>query len=53
MAEKVIIFGKASCPFCQNAKAAYGEAAQYIDVGTHREKMREMLTHSNGVARVR
>lgn len=52
MAEKTIIFGKSSCPFCQDAKASYGEAAEYIDVGTNRGKMREMLGYSGGVARV-
>lgn len=52
MATKVKIYGKANCPFSQDARAAYGEGAEYFDVGRDRARLREMLAYTQGVARV-
>ena len=52
MADRVIIYGKSSCPFSQNAKAAFGDSAEYFDIGRDRARLREMLQYSGGVAQV-
>ena len=51
MSEKVIIYGKSGWPYTSNARSAYGDDAQYLDV-TDKSNLKEMLKHSNGVKEV-
>jgi glutaredoxin 3 len=48
MAHKIRIYGTATCPFCIQARAAYGERAIFIHVDEDPEKLREMLALSGG-----
>jgi glutaredoxin len=48
MAEEVIIYGRAGCPYTDQAKAAYGENAKYYDVQADSVKLQEMLKLSEG-----
>lgn len=52
MDQKVIIYGKAGCPFTDKALLAFGENARYIDVGSDVAKLEEMLNISGGVRKV-
>jgi glutaredoxin 3 len=51
MAQKVIIYGKAGCPFTDKAKSAY-KTAEYFDVKQDPVKLEEMLKYSKGVRKV-
>ena len=48
MAQKIIIYGTKTCPFCIQASEAYGDRAVFIDVDEDPEKLKEMLTLSGG-----
>jgi glutaredoxin 3 len=48
MAEEVIIYGRAGCPFTDQAIAAYGDKAKYFDVQADSVKLQEMLKLSDG-----
>ena len=52
MAEKIIIYGKAGWHFTSNARSAYGDDAQYIDVKADKRNLEEMLKLSGGVKEV-
>jgi glutaredoxin 3 len=48
MENKIIIFGTDTCPFCNQARAAYGGRAIYINVDADPEKLKEMLALTGG-----
>jgi glutaredoxin 3 len=48
MAEKILIYGTETCPFCINARAAYGERAEFINVDGSPEKLKAMLDLTGG-----
>ena len=52
ISEKVIIYGKAGWPFTSNARTAYGDDAQYIDVKADKRNLEAMLKYSGGVREV-
>jgi glutaredoxin 3 len=52
MEDKIIIFGTNTCPFCNQARAAYGERAVYVNVDEDPEKLKEMLALSGGKRQV-
>jgi glutaredoxin 3 len=52
MPDKIIIYGTDTCPFCQQARAAYGERATYINIDFQPEKLEEMLALSGGKMQV-
>jgi glutaredoxin 3 len=52
MEDKIIIFGTNTCPFCNQARAAYGDRAVYVNVDEDPEKLNEMLALSGGKRQV-
>jgi glutaredoxin 3 len=52
MEDKIIIFGTNTCPFCNQARAAYGERAVYVNVDEYPEKLKEMLVLTGGKRQV-
>jgi glutaredoxin 3 len=48
MKNKIIIYGTDTCPFCNQARAAYGDRAIFINVDQDPEKLKEMLAISGG-----
>jgi glutaredoxin 3 len=48
MEDRIIIFGTDACPFCVQARAAYGDRAIFINVDQDPEKLKEMLAISGG-----
>ena len=52
MEDKIIIYGKAGCPYTKEARSAYGDGAIYVDVLEDKNKLDEMLKVSNGVRKV-
>jgi len=48
MGEQIRIYGTENCPFCKQARAAYGERAVFINVDGNPEKLEEMLGLSDG-----
>ena len=52
MQNKIIIYGTDTCPFCIQARAAYGDRAVYVNVDEAPEKLREMLAYSGGKMQV-
>lgn len=52
MEQKILIYGRDTCPFCVQAREAYGDRALYVDIEKHPEKLSEMLEHSQGDCRV-
>jgi glutaredoxin len=52
MSEKIIIYGKAGCPYTSDARAAYGENVEYFDVMIDSSRLDEMLKLSKGVRKV-
>ncbi|MBA4397904.1 MAG: glutaredoxin [Syntrophus sp. (in: bacteria)] len=52
MADKIIIYGTDTCPFCVQARAAYGERAVFVNVDEDAEKMKEMLALTGGKRQV-
>lgn len=52
MEDKIIIFGTDTCPFCNQARAAYGDRAVFINVDADPEKLKAMLAYSGGKRQV-
>jgi glutaredoxin 3 len=52
MENKIIIFGTNTCPFCNQARAAYGDLAVYVNVEEYPEKLKEMLALTGGKRQV-
>ncbi len=52
MTEEIVIYGRAGCPFTDQAISAYGNRAKYFDVRSDSEKLQEMLKLSDGVRKV-
>jgi glutaredoxin 3 len=52
MEDKIIIFGTDTCPFCNQARAAYGDRAVFINVDADPDKLKEMLAYSGGKRQV-
>lgn len=52
MAEEIVIYGRAGCPFTDKAISAYGKRAKYFDVQSDSQKLQEMLKLSDGVRKV-
>ena len=52
MAEAILIYGKSGCPFTDQALAAYGKKARYIDVESDGAKLKEMLKLSGDIRKV-
>lgn len=48
MEKEVIIYGTDTCPFCNQAREAYGDRAVYINVDKDSAKLAEMLKLSGG-----
>jgi glutaredoxin 3 len=48
MGDKIRIYGTETCPYCQQAREAYGERAVFINVDGNPEKLEEMLAYSGG-----
>ncbi len=46
--QRVLIYGTDTCPFCTQARAAYGDRAIYINVEENPDKLEEMLVLSEG-----
>ena len=46
--DKVKIYGTNTCPFCNQAREAYGKRAVFIDVDADPEKLKAMLALSGG-----
>ena len=52
MADKIIIYGANNCPFCNQARAAYGDRAVYVSVDEDPEKLKEMIALTGGKRQV-
>jgi glutaredoxin 3 len=52
MEDKIIIYGTNTCPFCNQARAAYGDRAVYVNVDEDPEKLKEMLALTGGKRQV-
>jgi glutaredoxin 3 len=52
MEDRIIIFGTDTCPFCNQARAAYGDRAVYVNVDEDPEKLKEMLALTGGKRQV-
>lgn len=55
MSDKILIFGKDTCPFTTAAREAYGKSGknfEYVNVLSDPQKLEEMLKHSDGMRRV-
>ena len=52
MKNKIIIYGTDTCPFCIQAREAYGDRAVYINVNEDQKKLEEMLAYSGGKMQV-
>jgi len=48
MEDKIIIFGTDTCPFCNQARAAYGDRAVYVNVDEDPGKLKKMLALTGG-----
>ena len=48
MEKKIIIFGTQTCPFCVQAREAYGDRAVFVNVDEKKEYLDEMLLLSQG-----
>lgn len=55
MADKILIFGKDTWPYTNQAREAYakqGEEVKYVNVKANAEKMKAMLEYSDGIRKV-
>ena len=55
MAEKVLIYGKSTWPYTNSAREAYQKSNadfEYIDVIVKKDRLDEMLKHTNGTSKV-
>lgn len=48
MADSITIYGTETCPFCVQARKAYGDRAVFVDVHRDPGKLQEMLSLSGG-----
>ena len=48
MTDKIIIYGTDTCPFCNQAREAYGDRAVFVNVEKNPEQLEEMLRLSGG-----
>ncbi|OPY88120.1 MAG: glutaredoxin 3 [Smithella sp. PtaU1.Bin162] len=46
--KEILIYGTDTCPFCKQARAAYGDRAVFINVEKDEAKLSEMLALSGG-----
>jgi glutaredoxin 3 len=52
MEQKIIIYGTKTCPFCIQARMAYGDRAAFVDVDDDPKRLDEMLFLSGGKRQV-
>ena len=52
MKDKIIIYGTDTCPFCNQARKAYGDMVIYININEDPKKLEEMLVYSGGKMQV-
>jgi len=52
MADKIVIYGTDTCPFCTQARTAYGDRAIFVNVDLDPEKLEDMLFLSGGKRQV-
>jgi glutaredoxin len=52
MAQKIIIYGTKTCPFCVQARDAYGDRAIFVNVDEDPESLEKMLSLSGGKRQV-
>jgi len=52
MEKKIIIYGTQTCPFCVQAREAYGDRAVFVNVDEKKEYLDEMLLLSQGKRQV-
>ncbi|MCK7512307.1 MAG: DUF169 domain-containing protein [Desulfobacterales bacterium] len=52
MEQKIIIYGTKTCPFCIQAREAYGDRAVFVDVDEDPESLNKMLSLSGGKRQV-
>jgi glutaredoxin 3 len=52
MDQKMIIYGTKTCPFCIQAREAYGDRAHFFDVDEDPECLDRMLSLSGGKRQV-
>jgi glutaredoxin 3 len=52
MEQKIIIYGTKTCPFCIQAREAYGDRAVFVDIDEDRESFDKMLLLSGGKRQV-
>lgn len=52
MEKKITIYGTDTCPFCVQARVAYGDRAMYINVNEDPKKLEEMLAYTGGKRQV-
>ena len=52
MEGKIIVFGKSGWPYTNNARSAFGEKCEYLDVLDDKKNLDDMLKYSNGVRQV-
>ena len=52
MDQKMIIYGTKTCPFCIQAREAYGDRAHFVDVDEDPESLDRMLSLSGGKRQV-
>lgn len=52
MADKIVIYGADTWPFCNQARATYGDRAIYINIDENPDKIEEMLAYSGGKTQV-
>lgn len=52
MEDKMIIYGTDTCPFCVQARTAYGDRAVFVNVDNAPEKLQEMLALTGGKRQV-
>jgi len=52
MKNKIIIYGTDTCPFCIQAREAYGDRGIYININEDPKKLEEMLVYSGGKMQV-
>jgi len=48
MTDKILIFGTDTCPFCRQAREAYGERAIFFNIFEDQDRLKEMLAYSGG-----
>jgi len=52
MEQKIIIYDSKTCPFCIQAREAYGDRAVFVDVDDDQESLDKMLSLSGGKRQV-